>query len=104
MASFVLLLCNHSHYSIEPEDDLEARISAPRIFSDCSESEQVRSAINRDVVKYLRNMFGVEPLGKLPEFPAASCTEVEQAHLQPSSGLYWITQDGSMSIQVFCDF
>ena len=90
--------------SIEPEDDSEARISAPRIFSDCSESEEVRGAIIRDVVVYLKNKFGVETLGKLPEFPAASCTEVEQVYLQPSSGLYWITQNGRMPIQMFCDF
>ena len=75
--------------SIEPEDELEVRISALKILSDCSESEYVRSTIIRDVVELLKNKFGVETLGKLPGFPAASCTEIQQVHhVQPLSGLY----------------
>ena len=89
---------------LEFEDGSMTRPSGFKEFSDCSESEQVRSTITRDVVEYLKNRFGVEPLGKFPEFPAASCTEVEQAHLQPSSGLYWITQNGTMPMELFCDF
>ena len=57
-----------------------------------------------DVVHYLKNQFGVQPLGKLPEFPATSCTEIEEAHLQPIPGLYWISQNGMTPIQVLCDF
>ena len=69
----------------------------------CSDS-QIRRAIS-DVVQYLINQFGVQPLGKLPEFPAASCTEIQQAHLQfLPHGLYWISQNGTTPMQMFCDF
>jgi len=80
------------------------RISSPRVFSDCSESERVRGEITRDVTQYLINQFGVQPLGYVPEFPATSCSEIEQTHRQPSTGLYWIAQRGLAPIQIFCNF
>jgi len=58
----------------------------------------------KDVLQYLNHRFGVTFLGKLPEFPAASCTEIEQVHLQPLPGLYWIARNGTTPIQMFCDY
>jgi len=75
-----------------------------RVFSKCDESNQVRSAVTRDVAEYLKNQFEVVLLGQFVEFPADSCTEIKQVYLQPLPGLYWIAQNGTTPIQFFCDF
>ena len=70
-------------------------------FSDCSQREQIQEEINRDMVQLLTTEYGIDPLGRLREFPATSCEEINHTYFTP--GLYWIAQDGMEPTLQYCD-
>ena len=82
---------------------LEPGSYIPKQFSDCSDSDTITSGIAIEMTQILSSKFGVQPLGQVKEFPAASCDKLRQVHANPLSGLYWITNNENQQILEYCE-
>ncbi len=67
------------HFSVT-DTKLESSYAVMK-FSDCSQVDQVQDEIIRDMVELLSTQYGFEPLGRLKEYPAASCEMINYTYL-----------------------
>ena len=70
---------------------------------ECSASGELMNRINQNVFPLLPEVVRCIQLGRTPEYPANSCTELAEQEPGIPSGNYWILNSTQSPVQVFCE-
>jgi len=85
-------------------DGLNRGSYKPKHFSDCSESETIRSTIIKEVFSLLWRDFGARPYGRTSVYAASGCDEIRSLHPDYVSGNYWIVGSDGTPTRIYCSF
>ena len=85
-------------------EDVEINLK-PAVSSSCEGLEAVQDDSLKQVFQLLVRDHGVRPFGRVRQYPATSCQQVQDAHHpRLQSGEYWISSHGEEPRKMYCEF
>ena len=76
----------------------------PAVSSSCEGLEAAQDDSLKQVFQLLVRDYGVRPFGRVRQYPATSCQQVQDAyHSTLQSGEYWISNNGEEPRKMYCE-
>ena len=82
---------------------LESHSLKPTVFSSCMDQQVARDDSLNQLFQLLVRDYGVRPFGRVRQYPATSCQQVQDAQIF-QSGEYWISSNGEEPRKIYCEF
>jgi len=83
----------------------EDSLTQAAVSSSCEDLEVAQDDNLKQLFQYLVRDYGVRPFGRVRQYPAPSCQEIQDAHYQIlPSGEYWVSSNGEEPRKTYCEF